>query len=912
MEKENPSHENPESLLEHLDDKELNTDFDADAETEKVHQLELEIEQQKLLRLKDAKQVEEKAAKIKEWVCCKLKELEQQNLHLREQNLKCNQQLQILKTHIENQSSSCCSSKSSVDCSLHAKSATAAVPEDHPTNPHFWSMTSTFPQYQLRKNMGMNQQDLKRDLISAIDSLNLDGCSTSPKTIKCSTDSDTDPAHDYAEIYTPCRENYNDWILKGSGDESSQSVFKPPQPPTPPLHRFPSWEAKIYEVANDGLIRSDNGETSLSGSIQIDASTEDFGKINIPVYATVKGRASQIRSMPFSGDSSDDSSDGEMHNSDSTLDHGTFNKSEKSCSPSKSFKTASNADVRTYDSPRNPRREMSIASGISEDYAVPPDAVTEMSPKTVLDNSLMTHSYTNSPNKKTDLLEKSGQLSTLGGKLKTWRKRFFVLKNGTLSYWKNQVDVSSRSPQGTITLNEQCVINRPDSSSTFEILTKDKNYYLTAETYSDMDEWVRVLQNVQKLYTTQLLLNTENQKPSIEGWVTKVKNGHAKKCWCILMGKTLMYFKTSQDKSPLGQLNMRETKVEGVEHTSDSESDTEEKSEDLSEGSASKQTIAIYPTNQDPIYLIFSEKHEFDNWLYHLIVVSGGSGSNEGTEYERLVQKLMESDGDPNSDLWYNPVLLYSKNAITTPLSTLVTDHSQSEAIKLFKSCQLFMSVAVSVPAIDYHIVLAQNALQVGLDMPELQTELFCGLIKQTTKYTGQISKKLSKQKRSHNSSSAECKHNPPAYSLLQGWQLLSLACSLFVPKNKMLWYLKMHLSRNVDVNSDTGKYAAYCERALQRTLDNGGRTSKPSRMEILSIIMKNPYHHSLPHAIPVHMTNGSYHVSFFLDFIVGISCFSCCNFLLCISGILLVLWGFIPASHSICCFAIFRTMVVS
>lgn len=67
-------------------------------------------------------------------------------------------------------------------------------------------------------------------------------------------------------------------------------------------------------------------------------------------------RASQIRSMPFSGDSSDDSSDGEMHNSDSTLDHGTFKNSEKSCSPSKSFKTASNADVRTYDSPRNPRR----------------------------------------------------------------------------------------------------------------------------------------------------------------------------------------------------------------------------------------------------------------------------------------------------------------------------------------------------------------------------------------------------------------------------------------------------------------------------------------------------------------------------------------------------------------------------
>lgn len=31
--------------------------------------------------------------------------------------------------------------------------------------------------------------------------------------------------------------------------------------------------------------------------------------------------------------------------------------------------------------------------------------------------------------------------------------------------------------------------------------------------------------------------------------------------------------------------------------------------------------------------------------------------------------------------------------------------------------------------------------------------------------------------------------------------------------------------------------------------------------MEVLSILLKNPYHHSLPHAIPVHMTNGSYQV---------------------------------------------------
>lgn len=55
---------------------------------------------QKQLRLQDAKQVEAKAARIKEWVTNKLRELEHQNQQLREQNDRCNQQLELLRNHI--------------------------------------------------------------------------------------------------------------------------------------------------------------------------------------------------------------------------------------------------------------------------------------------------------------------------------------------------------------------------------------------------------------------------------------------------------------------------------------------------------------------------------------------------------------------------------------------------------------------------------------------------------------------------------------------------------------------------------------------------------------------------------------------------------------------------------------------
>lgn len=44
------------------------------------------------------------------------------------------------------------------------------------------------------------------------------------------------------------------------------------------------------------------------------------------------------------------------------------------------------------------------------------------------------------------------------------------------------------------------------------------------------------------------------------------------------------------------------------------------------------------------------------------------------------------------------------------------------------------MSAALEQAGIDYHVVLAQNALQLCLDQPELQSELICCLIKQTSR----------------------------------------------------------------------------------------------------------------------------------------------------------------------------------
>jgi hypothetical protein len=160
-----------------------------------------------------------------------------------------------------------------------------------------------------------------------------------------------------------------------------------------------------------------------------------------------------------------------------------------------------------------------------------------------------------------------------------------------------------------------------------------------------------------------------------------VKHGHARKIWCVLIGKMFVYFRSPNDVNPAGQLNMRDTRVDEVDHiSSDSDSDETE------ETRTKEPTIGIFPNHvqQGPTYLIFATKQEKEQWLYHLTVVSGGD-PKAGTQFEQLIQKLMEEDGNPQSAIWRHLAMTYSKDPITSPLTTFTSEELQIEALKLFK-----------------------------------------------------------------------------------------------------------------------------------------------------------------------------------------------------------------------------------
>ncbi|XP_057414063.1 pleckstrin homology domain-containing family H member 2 isoform X3 [Balaenoptera acutorostrata] len=583
----------------------------------------------------------------------------------------------------------------------------------------------------------------------------LDGDSTEIlETMDTSCD---DGLFSYDSLESPCSDDQE------TRDSAKKAACG--KPPTPPLHRFPSWESRIYAVAKSGIRMSEafNMENVNKNSVAVLSYTTSglytsliYKNMTAPVYTTLKGKATQISSNPFL----DDSSGSEEEDS------------------SRSSSRTSESDSRSRSGPGSPRamkRGVSLSSVASEsDYALPPDAYSPDLECSQPEQKLPKTCSSSSDNGKNEPLEKSGYLLKMSGKVKTWKRRWFVLKGGELLYYKSPSDVI-RKPQGHIELSASCSILRGDNKQTVQLTTEKHTYYLTADSPNILEEWIKVLQNVLRVQAANPLFLQPEGKPTVKGLLTKVKHGYSKRVWCTLIGKTLYYFRSQEDKFPLGQIRLWEAKVEEVDRSCDSDEDYEASGRSLL---STHYTIVIHPKDQGPTYLLIGSKHEKDTWLYHLTVAAGSNNVNVGSEFEQLICKLLNIEGEPSSQIWRHPTLCHSKEGLISPLTTLPSEALQTEAIKLFK-----------------------------------------------------------------------------------GWQLLALCVGLFLPHHPFLWLLRLHLKRNADSRTEFGKYAIYCQRCVERTQQNGDREARPSRMEILSTLLRNPYHHSLPFSIPVHFMNGIYQV---------------------------------------------------
>jgi len=110
-------------------------------------------------------------------------------------------------------------------------------------------------------------------------------------------------------------------------------------------------------------------------------------------------------------------------------------------------------------------------------------------------------SKTESRAKDFNSIKKQGFLEKQGFIVQSWKKRWFVLKKGSLYYYKRPQD---SSPKGIISLVQTSVVpytavsghqSHADPQLLFTIKTGVRNFHLKASTPTERDDWVRAISN---------------------------------------------------------------------------------------------------------------------------------------------------------------------------------------------------------------------------------------------------------------------------------------------------------------------------------------------------------------------------------------------------------------------------------
>ncbi|KAJ4955557.1 hypothetical protein NE237_012340 [Protea cynaroides] len=90
--------------------------------------------------------------------------------------------------------------------------------------------------------------------------------------------------------------------------------------------------------------------------------------------------------------------------------------------------------------------------------------------------------------------ERTGWLTKQGEYIKTWRRRWFVLKQGKLFWFKDSYVTRASKPRGVIPVGKcltvkgaEDVINKENS---FELSTSQETMYFIADTDKEKEEWI--------------------------------------------------------------------------------------------------------------------------------------------------------------------------------------------------------------------------------------------------------------------------------------------------------------------------------------------------------------------------------------------------------------------------------------
>uniref|UniRef100_A0A673AMR8 Myosin X n=1 Tax=Sphaeramia orbicularis TaxID=375764 RepID=A0A673AMR8_9TELE len=356
-------------------------------------------------------------------------------------------------------------------------------------------------------------------------------------------------------------------------------------------------------------------------------------------------------------------------------------------------------------------------------------------------------------------------------------------------------------------IDSVCASDNPERPNSFVMITANRVLHCNADTPEEMHLWITLLQR------SKGDTRVEGQEFIIRGWLHKeMKNSSKaslklKKRWFLLTHNSLDYYKSSERQAlKLGTLVLN------------------------SLCSVVQPDEKVFKETGYWNVIVYGRKHSYRLYTKLLNEATRWANSIQNvidtkapidTPTQQLVQDIKENclNSEVVEQIYKrNPILRYSHHPLHTPLLPLpygdihLTGETystlQDEALKVFSSLQHLEGVADPVPII-------QGILQTGQELKPLRDELYCQLIKQTTRPL-----------------------QPGGAANLCSWKILACMSCTFVPTRSILRYLKFHLKRTRELfpGSEMERYAAFALDSLRKTRS---RENVPSQEEIRAIVAR-------------------------------------------------------------------------
>ncbi|XP_059199790.1 unconventional myosin-X [Centropristis striata] len=359
-------------------------------------------------------------------------------------------------------------------------------------------------------------------------------------------------------------------------------------------------------------------------------------------------------------------------------------------------------------------------------------------------------------------------------------------------------------------IDSVCASDNPERPNSFVMITANRVLHCNADTPEEMHHWITLLQR------SKGDTRVDGQEFIIRGWLHKeLRNStktslKLKKRWFLLTHNSLDYYKSSERNAlKLGTL---------VLNSLCSVIQPDEK--------VFKDTgywNVIVHGRKHSYHLYCKLLNEATRWAIAIQNVIDTKAPID-TPTQQLIQDIKENclNSEVVEQIYKrNPILRYSHHPLHSPLLplpygdihiTALRHRSyttlQDEALKSFSSLQHLEGVADPV-------LIIQGILQTGQELKPLRDELYCQLIKQTTRPP-----------------------QPGSPGNLCSWRILACMSCTFIPTRSILRYLKFHLKRTRELfpGSEMDRYAAFSLDSLKKTR---ARENVPSQEEIRSIVAR-------------------------------------------------------------------------